>query len=172
MRKPNPCRLCMNGLLGMRSKRFLWLKSKRRVYSHLKNYSARNSEKLFMNPITEKIQICLENIAEEWQVKILYACESGSRAWGFPSVDSDYDVRFLYVFPQDWYLSINLEKKRDVIESMIENRFDLCGWDLRKALGLLRKSNAPLLEWLLSLSCTWKNSNTFWWVICTPSYQI
>jgi predicted nucleotidyltransferase len=84
------------------------------------------------------------------QVKILYACESGSRAWGFPSANSDFDVRFLYVHPRDWYLSVNLERKRDVIERDVEHVFDLSGWDLRKALALYHKSNPPLAEWLCS----------------------
>jgi predicted nucleotidyltransferase len=90
----------------------------------------------------------LENIEEEEQVKIFYACESGSRAWGFPSADSDYDVGFLYLHPRDWYLSIDLETKRDVIERPIDDGLDFSGWDLRKALKLLRKSNPPLIEWL------------------------
>jgi len=83
-------------------------------------------------------------------VRILYACESGSRAWGFASPDSDYDVRFIYVRPRDWYLSIDLEHRRDVIERPIEGVLDINGWDLRKALQLMRKSNPPLFEWLHS----------------------
>ncbi|MBI4670943.1 MAG: nucleotidyltransferase domain-containing protein [Chloroflexi bacterium] len=79
-------------------------------------------------------------------VKILYAVESGSRAWGFASQDSDYDVRFLYAHPTAWYLSIN--EGRDVIERPLENNLDFSGWDVRKALALFRKSNPPLLEWL------------------------
>lgn len=83
-------------------------------------------------------------------VRVLYACESGSRAWGFASPDSDYDVRFIYVRPRDWYLSIDLERRRDVIERPIEGALDINGWDLRKALHLMRKSNPPLFEWLHS----------------------
>lgn len=90
----------------------------------------------------------LLQIETEENVRIFYACESGSRAWGFPSANSDYDVRFLYVRPKDWYLSIDLDIRRDVIERPIMDEFDINGWDLRKALGLLRKSNPPLLEWL------------------------
>lgn len=90
----------------------------------------------------------LKQIEQEEQVRIIYACESGSRAWGFPSQDSDYDVRFLYVRPLEWYLSI--EDKRDVIERPISDQLDINGWDLRKALKLFRKSNPPLLEWLQS----------------------
>ncbi len=80
------------------------------------------------------------------QVKIVYACESGSRAWGFPSANSDYDVRFIYVRPLPWYLS--LEKRRDVIEYPVADQLDINGWDLKKALILLRKTNPPLLEWI------------------------
>ncbi|MFC4544848.1 nucleotidyltransferase domain-containing protein [Paenactinomyces guangxiensis] len=90
----------------------------------------------------------LKKIENEEQVRILYACESGSRAWGFPSKDSDYDVRFLYIRPIEWYLSIF--EKRDVIERPIHDLLDINGWDLRKALNLFRKSNPPLLEWLQS----------------------
>lgn len=90
----------------------------------------------------------LTRIEAEEQVRILYACESGSRAWGFPSRDSDYDVRFIYVRTVDWYLSIY--EKRDVIERPISDMLDINGWDLKKALNLFRKSNPPLLEWLRS----------------------
>jgi uncharacterized protein len=79
-------------------------------------------------------------------IKIVYACESGSRAWGFPSANSDYDVRFIYIHSMNWYLSI--DEKRDVIECPITGPLDINGWDLRKALRLLRKTNPPLLEWL------------------------
>jgi predicted nucleotidyltransferase len=73
------------------------------------------------------------------------ACETGSRAWGFPSPDSDFDVRFIYRHNTDWYLSLNEQK--DTIEMMFENNeIDLSGWDLRKSLHLLWKSNPPLLE--------------------------
>ena len=90
----------------------------------------------------------LREIEKEHDVRILYACESGSRAWGFPSQDSDYDVRFVYVHPAAWYLSV--ETGRDVIELPLEGDLDINGWDLRKTLGLLRKSNPPLLEKLRS----------------------
>lgn len=98
----------------------------------------------------EEILARLSRIEDVEHVHIFYACESGSRAWGFPSADSDYDVRFLYLRPRDWYLSIDVEEKRDVIERPITDDYDLSGWDLRKALKLLRKSNPPLLEWLTS----------------------
>ena len=88
----------------------------------------------------------LERIEATHQVLVVYACEAGSRAWGFPSRDSDYDVRFLYVHPVAWYLSI--KDGRDVIEEPAYPPIDLSGWDLKKALQLFHKSNVPLLEWL------------------------
>ncbi|QKE73590.1 nucleotidyltransferase domain-containing protein [Arthrobacter citreus] len=94
--------------------------------------------------ITEK----LKQIEIEHDVKILFAVESGSRAWGFPSKDSDYDVRFVYVHRKDWYLSI--DQKRDVIEYPINDLLDFSGWDIKKALNLFAKSNPALLEWLRS----------------------
>ena len=88
----------------------------------------------------------LRRLEAAHDVRIVYACESGSRAWGFASADSDYDVRFIYLHPRDWYL--RLLPGRDVIEEPITDAFDMNGWDLKKALGLLYKSNPPLLEWL------------------------
>lgn len=101
-------------------------------------------------PVRREIEKRLQQIEAEERVIVLYACESGSRAWGFASQNSDYDVRFLYAHPRDWYLSIDLEHKRDVIERPVSADLDLSGWDLRKALPLLQKSNPPLLEWLRS----------------------
>ncbi len=88
----------------------------------------------------------LREIEMTEQVRIVYACESGSRAWGFPSADSDYDVRFIYARRLPSYLSI--EEGRDVIERPISKGLDVNGWDLRKALQHLRKSNPSLFEWL------------------------
>ena len=96
----------------------------------------------------QEIGTRLAAIEKTEAVRMLYACESGSRAWGFPSADSDYDVRFIYAHPAEWYLSI--QDRRDVIERPLENLIDESGWDIRKALILLRKSNPPLLEWLQS----------------------
>ncbi len=90
----------------------------------------------------------LNEIENNYDVKVIYACESGSRAWGFASEDSDYDVRFIYVHPKDWYLTI--ADKKDVIEIPFDGELDINGWDIRKSLKLLRKSNSPLLEWLSS----------------------
>jgi predicted nucleotidyltransferase len=78
-------------------------------------------------------------------VRILFAIESGSRAWGFPSPDSDYDCRFVYVRPIDDHLKLRSE--RDVIEFPIEDEIDTGGWDLRKALLLALKGNAVIVEW-------------------------
>jgi len=97
-----------------------------------------------------RIQAGLARLAREEKVRILYACESGSRAWGFASTDSDYDVRFIYVRRPSWYLSIQLENRPSTIERPITGLLDYSGWDLRKALQLLQKSNPPLLEWLRS----------------------
>ncbi len=88
----------------------------------------------------------LDAIEKEHDVSVLYACESGSRGWGFASPDSDYDVRFLYVHRLPWYFRLGAQ--RDVIEQPISGALDVGGWELRKALGLLRKGNATLIEWL------------------------
>ncbi|WP_161965639.1 nucleotidyltransferase domain-containing protein [Steroidobacter cummioxidans] len=90
----------------------------------------------------------LARIEREFRVKVLLAVESGSRAWGFASPDSDYDVRFVYVHERDWYLSIY--EQRDVIEAMLPGDLDVSGWELRKALRLFAKCNLALNEWLLS----------------------
>lgn len=98
--------------------------------------------------MTDQILETLTKIESENDVKVLYACESGSRAWGFASTDSDYDVRFIYKHKPDWYLQI--DEKRDVIELPIDEVLDVNGWDIKKALKLFRNSNAPLYEWLQS----------------------
>jgi predicted nucleotidyltransferase len=91
---------------------------------------------------------CLRRLEADHDVKVLFACESGSRGWGFASPDSDYDVRFIYVNRLSWYLTV--ESGRDVIERPISGELDVNGWDLRKTLQLLRQSNPTLLEWLRS----------------------
>ena len=91
--------------------------------------------------IKEKIQ----EIEKKENVRVLHCVESGSRAWGFASPDSDYDVRFIYVRPKDYYL--RLEKTRDVIEWQLDDTLDINGWDIQKALRLLHKSNPTLFEW-------------------------
>ena len=94
------------------------------------------------------IQSQLSAIEHAHGVQFLFAIESGSRAWGFPSPDSDFDVRFVYAHSPDWYLSI--APGRDVIEVPLEDDWDINGWDIQKAIGLLLKPNPVLLEWLSS----------------------
>ena len=95
-----------------------------------------------------QIMAALQGIEATHQVTVLFACESGSRGWGFASPDSDYDVRFIYVHRLPWYLGV--ERQRDVIEVPISSELDISGWELRKALQLMRASNPVLLEWLRS----------------------
>lgn len=90
----------------------------------------------------------LSRIEREHGVSVLFAVESGSRAWGFASADSDWDVRFIYVRPLASYVTVR--QTRDVIEEMLPGDLDLSGWDLRKALLLFQKSNPSMLEWLRS----------------------
>lgn len=92
----------------------------------------------------------LAAVEEKESVRILLAIESGSRAWGFASPNSDFDVRFIYARPQDWYLAVDLEDKRDVIEYPIVDDIDLNGWDIRKALQLFWRSNPAVIEWIQS----------------------
>ncbi len=87
----------------------------------------------------------LDEIERRENVKILHCVESGSRAWGFASPDSDYDVRFIYVRPKEYYL--RLDKTRDVIEWQLDETLDINGWDLQKTLRLLHKSNPTVFEW-------------------------
>jgi len=98
--------------------------------------------------IINKIKQKLSEIEKQHDVKILYALESGSRAWGFESTDSDYDIRFIYAHSKNWYL--NILPKKDVIEYPITDEYDYSGWDLRKTLFLMNKSNPVLFEWLKS----------------------
>ena len=99
---------------------------------------------IMMNIISEK----LTEIENKEDITILHAVESGSRAWGFASPDSDYDVRFIYIRKPEYYLK--LEKKRDVIELPINDELDINGWDMDKTLRLLYKSNPTLFEWFSS----------------------
>jgi predicted nucleotidyltransferase len=90
----------------------------------------------------------LHELEDQRKIRILYACESGSRAWGFASPDSDFDVRFIYARHIDDYLSI--ADSRDVVDLPVNEVLDIGGWDIRKALKLFLKSNGPLYEWLQS----------------------
>ncbi len=102
----------------------------------------------FAPAVVAEIDRRLAGLEESQGVRIPWAIESGSRAWGFPSPDSDYDCRFLYIRPESQYLSPWLG--RDVIETPLDEIYDVNGWDLRKALQLLVKGNAVVVEWLRS----------------------
>ena len=105
---------------------------------------------LYSHPVSdairERVLAELSSIEQQHDVRVLFACESGSRGWGFASPDSDYDVRFVYVHQPEWYLRV--EPQRDVIELPISDELDISGWELRKALQLMHRSNPTLLEWL------------------------
>lgn len=101
--------------------------------------------KEFEGTIEELVEQKLREIEEKEQVRILHAVESGSRAWGFASPDSDYDVRFIYVRDRKEYLK--LQNTRDVIEWELDETLDINGWDLKKALIQYHRSNASLFEW-------------------------
>jgi predicted nucleotidyltransferase len=96
----------------------------------------------------DEIKSELLKLELQHDIKILYAVESGSRAWGFASTDSDWDVRYIYIHRLDWYLKI--DDWKDSQEEILPNDIDLSGWELKKALRLFRKSNPPMLEWLRS----------------------
>jgi predicted nucleotidyltransferase len=98
---------------------------------------------------SDQIYNVIGEIQRKHDVQIIYACESGSRTWGFESPDSDYDIRFLYIQNLRKYLCVH--EKRDVIEASVPiYNLDFSGWDLKKALYLLGKGNPPLIEWLKS----------------------
>jgi predicted nucleotidyltransferase len=112
----------------------------------------------FEPPIVAAIDARLQSIAEQETARVLLAVESGSRAWGFPSPDSDYDCRFIYARRRDAYLG--LYSPREVIEFPIDANLDVNGWDLAKALRLLLKGNAVVIEWLTS-PYVYAGSDTF-----------
>lgn len=96
--------------------------------------------------VIEPIQQAIADIERDHDIRVLFAAESGSRAWGFASPDSDFDVRFIYTHRYDWY--IRIDEPRDVIEAMLPGDLDLSGWDLRKTLNLFLRCNLALNEWL------------------------
>ncbi|MBQ2955210.1 MAG: nucleotidyltransferase domain-containing protein [Clostridia bacterium] len=98
--------------------------------------------------MTETIVKKLHEIEQANNIRIIYAVESGSRAWGFASPDSDYDVRYIYVRTAEDYLTV--DERRDTIEGPLDDVLDFSGWDVRKALALLRKTNPSLMEWINS----------------------
>jgi len=114
----------------------------------------------------EIIKNKLEIIEKDHGIKILYSCESGSRAWGFPSPDSDYDVRFIYIRKLEDYLSIGT--KKDHLSFPINDELDIYGWDISKVLQLITKSNTTPFEWLQS-PVIYKEDKTFrqeLWELC------
>lgn len=112
--------------------------------------SAYNLGVMIPAPVHSEILTRIERAEREHGVRVLLVVESGSRAWGFESPNSDYDARFIYANTSDWYLSVNLEDKRDVIEYPITDEIDLNGWDVRKALRLFARSNPAIVEWIQS----------------------
>lgn len=96
----------------------------------------------------EGISDILRQTEREFGCRILFACESGSRAWGFASPDSDFDVRFIYAHPVEWYL--RLDNLPDTVDAMLPGDIDLGGWELRKTLKLFAGCNLALNEWLNS----------------------
>ena len=114
------------------------------------------------------IQTELDRISNEQQLTILYSCESGSRGWGFASPDSDYDVRFIYVKPVEWYLTI--QDRKDQIDLFLSHDLDLNGWDIGKLLRLLYKSNATPYEWLQS-PVVYRKNETFQNALWTLAQQ-
>lgn len=107
-----------------------------------------------------KIHAALERLEHEHNIKILYACELGSRVWGFSSPNSDYDVRFIYVRPAAKYLELQPEKDTISVTSS-EDNIDLMGWDLPKALKALSKSSMAFMEWLRS-PVIYRKDDTFY----------
>ncbi|WP_308462431.1 DNA polymerase beta superfamily protein [Clostridium weizhouense] len=107
----------------------------------LNNCLKKEGKNIFVDKV---IQAQLRSIEEKNNVKILYAVESGSRGWGFESKDSNFDVRFIYVHPIKWYLSVF--EGADIIEIPVDEVLDVNGWDLRKALKLMYKSNSCILN--------------------------
>lgn len=113
--------------------------------------------------MVNRIKKRLTEIEKEHNVEILYAIESGSRAWGFESKDSDYDVRFIYKHKLDWYLTIF--PKKDTMEYPVDGLLDFAGWDISKTLFLMYKSNPVLMEWLQS-PIVYINDQKFYTKMC------
>eukprot|EP01127_Copromyxa_protea_P006801 TRINITY_DN1677_c0_g2_i13.p1 TRINITY_DN1677_c0_g2~~TRINITY_DN1677_c0_g2_i13.p1 ORF type:complete len:149 (-),score=26.58 TRINITY_DN1677_c0_g2_i13:652-1098(-) len=93
----------------------------------------------------------LSDIEREFNVRVLLAAEAGSRAWGMHEPDSDFDVKFIYVHSPGFYTKLD-EGQRDVIDKSVSCgvSLDLNGWDIRKAVKMLRESNCFVFEWLSS----------------------
>lgn len=121
--------------------------------------SKKGKMKKIESEMRKNIEQKLIQIEKEFDIEIIVAVESGSRAWGFESTDSDYDVRFIYKHKIDWYFQVL--PKRDVIELPIHDLDDYSGWDIKKALFLLNKSNPVLIEWINSPIIYKKNEKDF-----------
>lgn len=106
--------------------------------------------------MNERIIEVLKRIELDYEVKILFACDAGSRALGFADQESDYDIRYIYVHKLEWYLSIDQKKdvlevpKHDALSIEVHPQLDMSGWELTKTLRLYRKSNPSLIEWFQS----------------------
>lgn len=125
----------------------------------------------FEGEAEDLIQMKLDEIERSEGIRILRAIESGSRAWGFTSPDSDYDVRFIYVRPLRDYLTLR-PKRKDTIEWVVDETLDICGWDLSKALQLAHKGNLFLFEWATS-PVVYRNTQT-WdevWEVVRPYFS-
>lgn len=93
----------------------------------------------------QQIQQKLDALTQRLDCRLLLAVESGSRAWGYASQDSDYDVRCVYWYPQERYLA--LQQPRDTVEWELNEVFDINGWELRKALNMAARSHLTIFEW-------------------------
>ena len=114
----------------------------------------------YEGPVEDLVVMKLKEIERKEHVRVLHAIESGSRAWGFASPDSDYDVRFIYVREHEDYL--RLSEQKDFIDWELNDVLDINGWDIKKALQHFHKSNATLFEWAQSpivyyTTDEWKN---------------
>lgn len=110
-----------------------------------------------MMTIRKEIEEKLREIERNEKVRIIRAVESGSRAWGFASPDSDYDVRFIYVRQQADYLILN--EKRDVIEWQLDETLDINGWDIKKHSARLIREMPFCLSGLCLQSFTERQRN-------------
>jgi len=109
-----------------------------------------------IDPAVRKvIDTQIDALERKHDIRILYACESGSRGWGFASQDSDYDVRFIYVHRLSWYLQVRREaaSREDVIIQPVNGELDVNGWELNKALSLFKGGNSTYVEWMDSPVC-------------------
>lgn len=99
----------------------------------------------YEGPIEELVRMKIKEIEAKENIRVLHVIESGSRAWGLASPDSDYDVRFIYVRDRNFYLS--LRENKDFIDWELNEVLDINGWDIKKVLQHFHKSNATLFEW-------------------------